>query len=72
MKHNGIRGEAAEKLAKVVLEHSSLTDFGGIPMAALRENSVEKLDLDKKGIGVPGAFVLAGLIPAATALQSCR
>ena len=63
---------ASKKLAEVVLDHSSLTDFGGIPMAALRENSVEKLDLDQKGIEVPGAFVLAGLIPAATALQSCR
>ena len=56
----------------MVLEHGSLTDFGGIPMSALRENSLTELDLNQKGFGVPGAFVLAGLLPAATALKSCR
>ena len=29
----------------MVLEHGSLTDFGGIPMSALRENSLTELDL---------------------------
>ena len=56
----------------MVLEHSSLTDFGGIPMSALCENNLTELDLNQKGIGPPGAFVLAGLLPAATALTSCR
>ena len=69
---NGISGDAAQELAKVVLEHGSLTDFGGIPMSALRENSLTELDLNQTGFGVPGAFVLAGLLPAATALKSCR
>ena len=56
----------------MVLVHSSLADFGGIPMAALRENSLTKLDLNGKGIGLPGAFVLAALLPAASALQTCK
>ena len=55
-----------------MLEHGLLTDFGGIPMSALRENSLTELDLNGKGVGVPGALVLAKLLPAATALQSCR
>ena len=29
-------------------------------------------DLNKKDIGVPGALVLAALLPGATALKSCR
>ena len=69
---NYVVGEAAQHLAKVVLEHDLLTDFGGIPMSALRENSLTELDLNGKGVGVPGALVLAKLLPSATALKSCR
>mmetsp|Transcript_74821 Transcript_74821/g.206396 ORF Transcript_74821/g.206396 Transcript_74821/m.206396 type:complete len:314 (-) Transcript_74821:2007-2948(-) len=69
---NYIIGDAAEQLAKVVLEHGSLTNFGGIPMAVLRENSLAELDLNENGIGLPGALVLANLLPAATALKSCN
>ena len=47
----------------MVLAHGSLADFGGIPMSALRENSLTELDLNEKGIGLPGTFVLAGLLP---------
>jgi len=69
--NNGITGEAAQDLAKVVLEHGLLTDFGGIPMDELRENSLTELDLNGKRVGVPEALVLAGLLPAASALISC-
>ena len=69
---NGITGEGAEQLAKVVLAHGSLTNFGGIPMAALRENSLSELDLKDAGIGVLGALVLASLLPAASALKTCK
>ena len=72
VKKNGITGEAAQELAKAVLEHGSLTDFGGIPMSLLRENSLTKLDLNEKDLGVPETLVLARLLPAATALKSCR
>ena len=69
---NQVIGGAAEQLARVVLDHSMLTNFGGIPMDALRENKLTELNLNGKGIGVPGALVLAALLPGATALKSCR
>ena len=68
---NQVSGEAAEQLAKVVLDHSTLTNFGGIPMDALRDNKLTELDLNGKSIGLPGALVLAALLPGATALKSC-
>ena len=69
---NGITGDIAETLAKVVLESASLTNFCGIPLVSLRENSVTELDLNQKGVGVPGAIVLSSLMPAATALTSLK
>ena len=69
---NDITGEAAEQLAKTVLEHKSLVNFGGIPIDSLRNNSMDALDLEGKGVGVPGALVLASLLPSATALKSCK
>ena len=69
---NGITGEAAEQLAKTVLEHKSLVNFGGILIDSLRNNSMDALDLEGKGIGVPGALVLGSLLPSATALRSCK
>ena len=69
---NHVIGEAAEQLAKVVLDHSTLTSFGGIPMDALRENKLTELDLNRKDIGVPETLVLAALLPGAIALKSCR
>ena len=69
---NNITGEGADTLAKVVLEHKSLTSFCGIPLVSLRENTLEKLDLNNKGAGVPGAIVLSRLLPAATLLMSLK
>ena len=69
---NGITGDEAANLAKVVLESASLTDFCGIPLVSLRENGVTDLDLNLKGVDVPGAIVLSSLIPAATALKSLK
>ena len=45
-----------------------MTDFCGIPLASLRENSITELNLEGKGIGVPGAIVLSKLLPFAAAL----
>ena len=67
---NHITGEAAESLATVVLEHKSLTDFCGLPLASLRENTLEQLELKSRGVGVPGALVLARLLPFATSLMT--
>ena len=70
--YNGITGDGAELLAKAVLEHTVLANFCSIPLASLRSNSVTELDLEEKGIGVPGAIVLAALLPSATALTSLK
>ena len=70
--YNNITGDGAETLAKVVLEHASLTDFCGIPLVSLRENSVTELDVESKGVGVPGAIVLSSLMPAATVMTSLK
>ena len=49
-----------------------MTDFCRIPLASLRENSVMELNLEGKGIGVPGAIVLSELLPSAAALTSLK
>ena len=59
-------------MAKVVLEHTTLADFCGIPLVSLRENTVTELDLSGKGVGVPGAIVLSSLLPSATALKTLK
>ena len=69
---NNITGDAANHLATVVLEHAAMTDFCGIPLASLRENSITELNLYNKGVGVPGAIVLSKLLPSAAALTSLK
>ena len=69
---NNITGDGAKQLATVVLEHTSLTDFCSIPLVTLRENSITDLDLDTKGVGVPGAIVLSNLLPSAMALKTLK
>jgi len=69
---NYITGDAANHLATVVFEHAVMTDFCGIPLASLRENSITELDLEYKGVGVPGAIVLSKLLPSAAALTSLK
>ena len=69
---NIITGDAAENLAMAVLEHAILTDFCGIPLGSLRENSITELNLNSKGVGVPGAIVLSKLLPSAAALTSLK
>ena len=69
---NDITGEAADNLAKVVLDHAIMIDFCGIPLVSLRENSITELNLSSRGVGMPGAIVLSKLLPAATALTSLK
>ena len=69
---NNITGDAAGHLAKVVLEHASMTDFCGIPLASLRENSITELDLGSKGFGMVGVIVLSKLLPSAAALTTLK
>ena len=70
--HNNITGDAANHLATVVLDHAAMTDFCGIPLTSLRENSITELDLEFKDTGVPGAIVLSKLLPCAAALTSLK
>ena len=69
---NNITGDGADSLAKVVLEHTTLTDFCSIPLVSLRENTLTELNLSNKGIGVPGAIVLSRFLPFALALQALK
>ena len=70
--NNNITGDAANHLVTVVLEHVVMTDFCGIPLASLRENSPTELNLRGKGVGGPGAIVLSKLLPSAAALTSLK
>ena len=70
--NNFITGKGAERLAKAALEHPELTSFCEIPLASLRENSLEELDLNGKRVGVPGAIVLSSLLPSAGALRTLK
>ena len=49
-----------------------MTDFCGIPLVSLRENSITELNLFNKGVGVPGAIVLSKLLPSAAAVKSLK
>ena len=70
--HDDITGDAPNHLATVVLDHAAMTEFCGIPLASLRENSITELNLERKGVGVPGAIVLSKLLPSATAITSLK
>ena len=70
--NNGIGGEAAGNLADIVLQHSSLTNFCGIPLLSLRDNSVTKVDLSNKGVGEPGAIVLSSLLKTNISLRELK
>ena len=49
-----------------------MIDFCGIPLVSLRENSITELNLEGKGVGVPGAIVLSKLLPSAAAVKSLK
>ena len=49
-----------------------MTDFCGIPLTSLRENSITELDLQWKFFGELGAVVLSKLLPSAVALTSLK
>ena len=68
--YNGITGDAARELAAVVLGKPTLESFCKIPLKQLRADELTELDLSYKGVGMPGALVLAGLLPVSEALTS--
>ena len=60
--YNMIEGNGAQQLAWTVLAKPSLEIFSGIPLKELRADSLTTLDLSTKGLGVPEAIVLAGIL----------
>ena len=70
--NNAIGGEAAEALANAVLEHTTLAIFCDIPLTSLRENTIEELNLEGKGIGLPGAIVLGKLLLSNSSLKMAK
>ena len=70
--NNGITGDAADTLANIVLEHTTLAIFCDIPLTSLRENTIEELDLEGKGIGVLGAIVLGKLLLSNSSLKTAK
>ena len=71
-KHNSISGEAADKLAAVIVDMPSMVDFGGVPIKSLRDNTVTDLDLSKKGLGVPEALVLCHWLSSTSSLVKLK
>ena len=67
---NDITGNVAQELATVVLSKPTLEIFCNIPIKKLRADSLSELDLSGKGVGVPGALVLANLLPVTGGLTS--
>ena len=68
--NNHITGDGAQQLATVVLEKASLESFCGIPLKELRTDSLSKLDLNSKSVGVPGALVVAHFLRVSRSLTS--
>ena len=67
---NDITGNVAQELATVVLSKPTLEIFCNIPIKKLRADSLSELDLSGKGVGVPGALVLANLLPVTGGLTA--
>lgn len=59
---NTITGDGAKELAASVLAKPHLEQFSRIPLKDLRSDRLSKLDLFKRGLGVPEAHVLAGML----------
>ena len=63
MASNDIAGDAAHRLASAVLEKDPpLDNFGPIPLDELRCDSIDEIDLSRKGLAGPEVLVLAGVL----------
>ena len=71
-KGNSISGEAAEKLAAVIVDMPSMVDFGVVPIKSLRDNTVTDLDLSEKGLEVTEALVLSHWLSSASSLVKLK
>jgi hypothetical protein len=68
VRHNNITGDGAAQLTAAVLGNLKIEMFNEIPIKKMRADSFTELDLKKKGVGVVGGMVVAGLIPVMGAL----
>ena len=66
VRYNSIAGDGASSLRcwAAVLGNTMIEVFNEIPIKEMRADSFTELDLNHKGIGVEGAMVVAGLLPA--------
>ncbi len=70
VRRNNIAGDGAVQLAAAVLCNLKIEMFNEIPIKEMRANSLTKLDLMRKDVGVAGGMVVAGLIPVMGALTA--
>ena len=67
---NNITGDGAQQLATAALDKPSLKSFCGIPLKELRADSLSELNLKDKGVGVPGALVIAHFLRVSRSLTA--
>ena len=67
---NDIAGDSASQLSASVLGHTKIEVFNDVPIKEMRADSFTELDLSQKYIGVEGAMVVAGLLPAMPSVTS--
>ena len=72
MRGNKIAGNGAAQLSTAVLGNLKIEMFNEIPLKEMRADSLRRLDLNGKRVGVEGGMVVAGLIPVMGALTSVK
>ena len=68
VRYNDIASDGASQLSAAVLCNTKIEKFNEIPVKEMRANSLTKLDLIDKGIGVEGGMIVAGLLPVMAVL----
>ena len=72
--NNNIAGDSAQAIASAIMgRRFPLDSFGGIPLDALREDSLTMLDLSQKGISAPEVLVLSeALVHSGGSLETLK
>lgn len=63
VRRNNISGEGASQISAAVLANTKIEKFNQIPIKEMRADSLTELNLFRKGIGIEGSMVVAGLMP---------
>jgi NLR family CARD domain-containing protein 3 len=72
VRYNSISGDGASQLSAAVLGNPKMEKFNEIPIKDMRTNSLTKLNLSGKEVGVVGGMVVAGLLPVMPSVTSVR